>query len=85
MKRRTTLDAVDQSILRILSKYEHLTPLQVWYEMGEDDAVREAMTEEEITSRLESLRGKGLVERVTPAGSAPDTLFYRIATPRSSR
>ena len=79
MARRTTLDAVDRNILRILSKYDHLTPLQVWYEMGEDDAVREAMTEEEITGRLESLRGKGLIERVTPSGSAPDSLHYRIA------
>ncbi|NIM45028.1 MAG: hypothetical protein GTN80_04230 [Nitrososphaeria archaeon] len=73
---------MDESILRVLSRYEYLTPLQLWYEVGEDDAVKETVTEEEILSRLESLRKKGLVERVTEAGVDGDSapLTYRVKT-----
>ncbi len=77
-----SLDSVDQSILRILSAYDQLTALQLWYELGEDDAEEETVSEGEILSRLESLRKKGLVERITEAGvdsgSAP--LMYRVKT-----
>ena len=77
-----SLDSVDQSILRILSVYEQLTPLQLWYELGENDAVKETVTEEEILNRLESLREKGFVERVTEAGvdGDPAPVIYRVKT-----
>lgn len=80
MKGRNLLDEVDKSILRILSDYEQLTPLQVWYELGEDDAVKERTSEEEILTRLESLRKKGFVESVTEVATddASSSLTYRV-------
>jgi hypothetical protein len=61
------MDAIDQIILHKLSLYESLAPLELWYEIGEDHALEETVTKEEISSRLESLRAQGLVERVMEA------------------
>jgi excisionase family DNA binding protein len=52
-------DAIDQDILRILSRYEHLAALQVWYELGEEQVIKGGVTEEEITNRLEHLVARG--------------------------
>lgn len=64
MKRYNSLDPLDKNILRILSLYESLDLWQLWYEIGEDDATAESMTQEEVFSRLESLRGRGFVKRI---------------------
>jgi len=58
----------------------HLTPLQLWYEIGEDGGIKERLREEEILDKLESLRAKGFVERVTVAKSSSDAglLHYRV-------
>jgi hypothetical protein len=54
-----------------------MPPLELWYELGEDDTVKERITEGEIRKRLESLRKKGFVETVAGAeDSAP--LIYRV-------
>lgn len=58
MKKDRNLDTTDKNILRVLSQYEHLTPTQVWYELG-------TVSEKEIERRLESLRAKRFVESVT--------------------
>jgi hypothetical protein len=42
-----------------------LTALELWYELGEDDAVKERPKEEEIVRRLEALRVREFVEVVT--------------------
>ncbi len=65
MNGHTIVDETDQSILRILSNYERLTPLQVWYELGEEDAGKSKPSTEEVLRRLESLRTRGFVERVS--------------------
>jgi len=82
METPKSLDAIDQSILRILSVYEQLTPLQLWYEFGEDDTVKERVTEGEILSRLESLTARGFVERLTSEGVDGNSAaaIYRIKT-----
>ena len=82
METSKSLDAIDQSILRILSVYEHLTPLQLWYEFGEDDTGKERVTEGEILSRLESLAARGFVERLTSEGVDGNSAatIYRIKT-----
>jgi DNA-binding HxlR family transcriptional regulator len=67
MEDRNRMDAIDQIILHKLSLYESLAPLELWYEIGEDHALKETVTKEEISSRLESLRAQGLVERVMEA------------------
>jgi len=54
------LDSIERDILRVLSLYEHLTPLQLWYELGEDDTTVETMTEQEILRTLESLKKRDL-------------------------
>lgn len=74
------LDSIDQSILRILSVYKRLTPSQIWYRFGEDDALKVRVGEEEILNRLESLRASGLVERVRKSESERNSnhLGYRI-------
>ena len=71
MERRDSLDAIDHSILRILSLYECLDQLELWYEIGEDDAIPGNVTEEEVFSRLESLRRRGFVKSIAePHGIA---------------
>jgi excisionase family DNA binding protein len=68
LREREVVDAIDQNILRILSLYERLTPLQLWYELGEDRVVRGSISEEETRKRLESLVARGYVEKVRKAG-----------------
>ncbi|MFX0200847.1 MAG: hypothetical protein ACFFCW_32400 [Candidatus Hodarchaeota archaeon] len=82
MERKNRLDTIDRSILRILSLYEHLNLLQLWYEFGEDDALNECVTKEEISNRLEYLRAKGFLERVMEAEIDDHSgyLSYRIRT-----
>jgi len=86
MKRRNSLDEIDRSILRILSGYEQLTALQLWYELGEDDVLNERLTEEEVLNRLESLAKKGFVEIVKEEGLDGDSghMGYRIKTSADS-
>jgi hypothetical protein len=67
MVNRSTIDEIDGIILAKLSLYESLGPLELWYEIGEDHVLEEAVTREEISTRLESLRTQGLVERLTKA------------------
>lgn len=64
MGRGEPLDNVDQSILRILSLYQGMDVLQLWYEMGENDTVKESLTEEEVLTRLRSLQERGWVDCV---------------------
>jgi len=63
MEEHNVVDEMDRSILRILSAHDCLAPLQLWCELGEHDALKEKMTEEEILRRLESLTARGFVER----------------------
>ncbi|NVM26428.1 MAG: hypothetical protein HWN70_11020 [Desulfobacterales bacterium] len=58
------IDAIDRIILHKLSLYQSLDLVELWYELGEDDALKECVTREELSSRLESLMVQGLVERV---------------------
>jgi DNA-binding HxlR family transcriptional regulator len=67
MEGRNRMDAIDQIILHKLSLYESLAPLELWYEIGENHALEETVNKEEISSRLESLRAQGLVERIMEA------------------
>jgi len=82
MEPQKSMDAIDRSILRILSGYEQLTALELWFELGENHTVKERMTEGEVLSRLESLREKGFVERVTRPGVDADSSvpLYRVET-----
>ncbi|NIS69202.1 MAG: hypothetical protein GTO12_09700 [Proteobacteria bacterium] len=82
MEAPKSLDAIDQTILRILSAYEQLTPLELWFELGENDTVKERATEGEILSRLESLTARGFVERLTSAGvdGISAAAIYRVKT-----
>ena len=82
MQTVNSLDLLDQSLLRILSAYDELTPLELWYELGEDDAAKETVTEKEIGKRLESLGGRGYVERVVREDGKADSMpvKYRIKT-----
>jgi hypothetical protein len=65
MEGRTSFHSIDQTILRILSLYERLNLLDLWYEIGEDDRQKERVTKEEVLSRLEALTAQGFVERFT--------------------
>lgn len=67
MEGLASMDEIDRIILRKLSLYEGLAPLELWYEIGEDHVLEEGVTKEEISNRLESLRAQGLVERLTEA------------------
>jgi hypothetical protein len=54
--------------------------LELWYELGEDDTVRERMTEEELRDRLESLVARGFVETTKRPGARgkSDQPVYRV-------
>jgi hypothetical protein len=67
MANRSTIDEIDGIILAKLSLYESLTSLELWYEIGENHVMAEAVTKEEISQRLDALRAQGLVERLTGA------------------
>ena len=75
------MDVIDRSILRVLALYDNLTLLQLWYELGEDNAVRVRVTEAEIIDRLDSLKASGLVETIARArsGGRATCVGYRIA------
>lgn len=75
------LDSRDRDILHVLSLYENLDSLQLWYELGESDGRLEHMTREEISDRLESLGSRGLVERITKSSEVDpghEYLAYRL-------
>jgi hypothetical protein len=61
MKEYENLDELDQSILHILSLYEHLNLLRLWYEIGEVGTFG-PVRKQEILDRLSSLVNKGLVK-----------------------
>jgi hypothetical protein len=65
MKGNQSLGEVDRNILDIISLYGSLEFLELWYEIGEDDALKEdPMTKEELLMRLEFLVAQGYVERI---------------------
>ena len=65
MKGNKNLGEVDRNILDIISLYGSLEFLELWYEIGEDDALKEhPMTQEELLMRLEFLLAQGYVERI---------------------
>ena len=82
METPKSLDAIDQTILRILSAYEQLTALDLWFELGENHTVKERVTEGETLSRLESLTARGFAERLTSKGVDGNsaTAIYRVKT-----
>jgi hypothetical protein len=70
MEGRNPLDTIDRTILRVLSLYEDLDLLQLWYELGESDKSVEHMTQEDILERLKSLKSQGFVEPIKESGGA---------------
>ena len=69
MEGRNPLDPIDRTILRVLSLYEDLDLLQLWYELGESDKSVAHMTKEEILERLKSLKSQGFVEPIKESES----------------
>jgi DNA-binding HxlR family transcriptional regulator len=75
------LDSRDRDILHVLSLYEGLDSLQLWYELGGSNGQLEHITRGELSDRLESLRSRGLVERITRSSEVdlgPDYWGYRL-------
>jgi len=70
MEGRNPLDPIDRTILRVLSLYEDLDLLQLWYELGETDKSVEHMTQEDILERLKLLKSQGFVEAIKESGGA---------------
>ncbi len=65
MKGNQSLGEVDRNILNIISLYGSLEFLELWYEIGEDDALKEhPMTKKELSMRMEFLVAQGYVERI---------------------
>ncbi len=65
MKDKQELDAIDQSILDIISLYGSLEFLELWYEIGEDDGLKKQLTtKEKLLRKLEFLVAQGYVERI---------------------
>ena len=70
MEGRDPLDAIDRTILQVLSLYEDLDLLQLWFELGETDKLVEHMTQEDILERLKLLKSQGFVEPIKESGGA---------------
>lgn len=68
MEGYNSLDKVNRNILRILSLYDDLNLLQLWYELGEPDGLAGRRSGEEILGRLKSLRSQGFVECLVEGG-----------------
>jgi excisionase family DNA binding protein len=80
LRKRGVVDAIDQDIIRTLSLYDHLRPLQLWYELREDLVVKGRISMEEMRKRLECLVARGFVERVRQPSfaSGSDPEVYRL-------
>jgi len=65
MKENQSLGEIDRNILDIISHYGSLEFIELWYEIGEDDALKKhQMTKEELLMRLEFLETQGFVEHI---------------------
>ncbi len=65
MKKKQSLEEGDQKILDILSHHGSLEFIEMWYEIGEDDALKtQIMNKEDALKRLEFLETQGFVERL---------------------
>jgi len=63
MEKSNHLEAIDREILDIISHYEILSLLDLWYELGECDDLKEIpVTKEEVVNRLRFLQDQGVVE-----------------------
>ena len=79
MEGHNNLDPIDRLILRILSQYDDLDLLQLWYELGECNGSVEHMTQEEVLSSLESLRSRGFVQ---PVGKSEGQTRWTVTAKR---
>ena len=69
MERKQSLEEVDQRILDILSHHGSLEFIEIWYEIGEDDALKtQIMSKEELSKRLVFLETLGFLVRVSGEG-----------------
>jgi len=68
MRELNGLDPIDRGILTALSLHEHLSTLQLWYELIGNENRNEWLTKEKVLRRLEALTAQGLVEPVSQAG-----------------
>lgn len=60
------LDLIDQNILQILSRYESMDLIELWYEIGEDiEGV--SISKDEVLDSLEYLTNQGFVKCFTKA------------------
>jgi hypothetical protein len=54
---------IDNIILDVISHFGTISLMDLWYELGESDDLKEKpVTEDEILSRLEYLAARGLVK-----------------------
>ena len=65
MRQFSQLDHVNRRILRALSLHQHLSTLQLWYELTGNENGKEWVTEQEVLRRLEALANQGFVEPLT--------------------
>ncbi len=61
MEGSNRLDLIDQNILQILSRYESMDLIELWYEIGEDiEGV--SISKDEVLDSLEYLSSQGFVK-----------------------
>lgn len=63
MEEHENFDMLDQTILHILSLYEDLRLLELWFEIGELGTFG-SVKKQDILNRLYSLLAKGCVDRI---------------------
>jgi len=65
MKENQSLGKIDRNILDIISHYGSLEFIELWYEIGEDDAMKKhQMTKKELLLILEFLETQGYVKPI---------------------
>jgi len=70
MRESSQLDQINRGILRALSLHQHLSTLQLWYELTTNENGQRWVTEEEVLRRVETLADEGFVEPLSQTGKA---------------
>jgi hypothetical protein len=54
-------DDLQEAILQILTSYQEIRAIDIWFELGEDERFRSAVSRSEVNEALSQLEGRKLI------------------------
>jgi hypothetical protein len=54
-------DDLQEAILQILTSYQEIRAIDIWFELGEDERFRSAVSRSEVNEALSRLEGRKLI------------------------